>query len=408
MTFPLKLSRRRPWSLARPGGGAFKVMRRPAHLALLACLLLPPMSSAELAPEPIPQVLSLPTDYPDTWLYAHDSNFFSLVDGKVVIVDVAAENRNYKGQIGAGQFASFIESSRRPELYVAETFYSRRTGGERTDTITIYNKAGLEQIAEIILPGGKRGQNVSLKNNLQLLNEERWLLVFNFTPAASVTVVDIVNREVLTEIAIPGCALIYPSGKTGFGSLCSDGSMLVTELSDEGKLKRQERLPVFFDMEADPLFTKTGRIGQMAYFPSFRGDIQEVDFSSTRPVISARWSLVSEEEKAQGWRPGGWQVITSHPDGRLYVLMHKDGYDGSHKNGGAEVWVFDAKKRQRIRRIVLENWGVTIEVTRGERPYLVVTNADFAMDVYDLEDDKLLRTIGGRAAETPFMLHAVK
>ena len=385
-----------------------KIIRYACHVCLFSCCLTPLMSRAELAAERIPNVLSLPASYPDTWVYAHDSNFFSLVDGKVVILDVAAENRNYKGQIGAGQFASFIESARRSELYVAETFYSRRTGGERTDTITIYDKSSLQQIAELVLPGGKRSQNVTLKNSLQLINDEKFLLVFNFTPAASVSVIDIVNRSIVTEIPVPGCALIYPSGKLGFASLCSDGSMLATELDQEGRLKKQERYAVFFDVDTDPLFTKAGRIGHMSYFPSFLGHIQEIDFASAQPLIKSRWHLVPGEEAEQGWRPGGWQVISAHPDGLLYVLMHKDAYNGSHKNGGAEVWVFDAEKRRRIKRIILENWGVSIEVTRSRTPYLVVTNADFEMDVYDLNDDRLLRTIGGRAAETPLILHAVK
>ena len=127
-------------------------------------------AAAELPVDPIPNVLSLDPDYPDTWIYAHDTNFFSLLDGQVVLLDVAAENRHYKGAIPAGQFASFLESTRRPELYVAETFYSRRTRGERTDTITIHDKATLDVIDEIVLPGGKRGQMVTHKHTLRFLD----------------------------------------------------------------------------------------------------------------------------------------------------------------------------------------------------------------------------------------------
>ena len=47
-----------------------------------------------LPAQAIPSVESLPADYPDTWIFAHDLNFNSLLDGKILIVDVAAETRN--------------------------------------------------------------------------------------------------------------------------------------------------------------------------------------------------------------------------------------------------------------------------------------------------------------------------
>ena len=62
--------------------------------------------------------------------------------------------------------------------------------------------------------------------------------------------------------------------------------------------------------------------------------------------------------------------------------MHADGENGTHKGGGSEVWVYDASAKERINRIVLKEWGITIEVTQGDDPYLVVINGDMEMDVY--------------------------
>ena len=87
--------------------------------------------------------------------------------------------------------------------------------------------------------------------------------------------------------------------------------------------------------------------------------------------------------------------------------MHKDGYNGSHKDGGSEVWVFDTTSKKRIRRFVLKEWGVSIEVTKGDSPYLVVTNGNYDLDVYSANDGKWQRVIGGRAFEMPMVLHAV-
>jgi methylamine dehydrogenase heavy chain len=361
---------------------------------------------ADLPNDPSNVIEKLPSSYPDTWVYAHDTNFYALADGKVVIIDVASENRNYKGSMGVGQFGSFLASSTRPELYAAETFYSKRLRGERTDVITIYDKENLSPIDEIVLPGGKRGQLVTFKSTLQFLNNEKFLLLFNFTPAASVTVIDIVKRKIVSEVQIPGCSMIYPTAKLSFASLCSDDVMLVSYLDEKGQIKKQKRTLKFFSGDDDPLFAFNGKIGDTVYFPSFQSQVQPIDMSSETPKIKQSWSLVSKQEKSENWRPGGWQIITTHESGQLFVLMHKDGYDGSHKNGGGEVWVFDVKSKKRIKRFKLKEWGVSIEVTKGDKPYLVVTNGNYDLDVYSALDGSWQRVIGGKAFEMPMVLHA--
>ncbi|RMF08427.1 MAG: amine dehydrogenase, partial [Alphaproteobacteria bacterium] len=238
-----------------------------------------------LPAETVPNVLALPESYPKTWIFAHDANFFSLVDGKVVILDVAAQTRQYKGQIGAGQFATFLQATTRPELYVAETFYSRRIRGERTDAITIYDTASLQFKDEIILPGGKRGQSVTQKNSFRFTDGERLGLIFNFTPAASVTIVDLPARAVLNEIQIPGCSLIYPTGQRGFSTLCGNGKMVSFVLDEAGREAGRYETEAFNDIDGDPLFMKAARIGGVSYFVSFKGRVQPVDLSGARAKV---------------------------------------------------------------------------------------------------------------------------
>lgn len=363
---------------------------------------------AELPVDPVGVIEKLPASYPDTWIYAHDTNFYSLSDGKVIVVDIAAENRHYKGSVPVSQFGSFLASNTRSELYAAETFYSKRLRGERTDVITVYDKANLSPIAEIALPGGKRGQLVTFKGTLQFLDNEKFILLFNFSPAASVSVIDVEKRKVVEEIQIPGCSMAYTTAKLSFASLCSDDAMLVSQLNQDGTLKKQQRTKKFFDADDDPVFAFSGRAGNKIWFPSFKGMVQPLDMSSTIPGIEKSWSLVSKSEQKDNWRPGGWQIVTAHESGELYVLMHKDGYNGSHKNGGSEVWVFDTKKKKRTRRIVLKEWGISIEVTRGDQPYLVVTNGNMELDIYSARDGKWQRMIGGRAFEMPMALHATR
>ena len=46
--------------------------------------------AADLPIETIPSSETLPEKYPDTWVFAHDFNFYSIIDGKITIIDVAA------------------------------------------------------------------------------------------------------------------------------------------------------------------------------------------------------------------------------------------------------------------------------------------------------------------------------
>lgn len=364
-------------------------------------------TQAELPVETIPNVETLPASYPDTWLYAHDTNFFSLSDAKVVLVDVAAENRHYKGSIPSSHFPSFLAATTRPEVYVAESVYSRRLRGERTDLVTIYDKVNLAPVAEVVLPGAKRGMIVTHKNTLQFLDNEKLLLVYNFTPSTSVSVVDIENRAFLAEVGIGGCVMIYPSQQRSFGSLCNDNTMLVTHLDEKGVISKQERTPAFFDADTDPIFAKPAVIDGVYYFPSFKGMVHPVDMNAADPGMLDAWSLLQEQDRQENWRPGGWQVATAHEaSGRLFMLMHPDGENGSHKGGGSEVWAFDVQSGQRLARITLKQWGVSIEVTQGDEPYLAVVNGDMDLDVYAADTGEWLRFIGGRAFETPFILHA--
>ena len=362
-------------------------------------------AGAELPAEPVPSVARLSSDYPESLLFAQDVNFDALIAGRVVLLDVAADNRHYKGALDAAQFATFVESRRRDELYVAETFYSRGTRGTRTDVITIYDKENLTPIDEVLLPGGKRGLFVANRYAMRLIDKDRMLLVYNFTPAASVTLLDIERREILNEVSIPGCGLVYPSGKRGFASLCSNGSIHVVQFDKNGKVTSEKKLPSFFNVDEDPLFDKPIYIKQVAWFPSFKGDIQALDLSGNRPQIGPRWSLLSNAERRQNWRPGGWQIASVDDASLIYVLMHKDGKNGSHKDGGEEVWVFDPAKKQRVQRIKLKTWGISIEATRGVAPYLAVVNAEFQLDIYDAKTGRWLKQIGSIGA-TPLNLYA--
>ncbi len=384
-------------------------MLRKTGPPLLALALLFGAAASRAAEEPlavgkIPHSLELPARYPDSWVFAHDFNFNAIVDGKVAILDVAAGTRPYKGHLDAGQFASFLASRRRPELYVTQTFLSRRTYGERTDVLTIFDRRTLLPRAEIVLPP-RRMQVVTQRNAFQLTPDEKWAFVMNFTPAASVTVVDLKARKVLGEIPTPACNFVFPTGKRGFSSLCGDGSLATFQLGKDASLDALQRSVPFIDIDADPLYVKNATLDGITYFPSFRGRVQPVDFRAKQPRLLPAWSLLEGAPPAERWAPGGWQVVAGGAGGRLFVLMHRDASEGSHKYGGVEVWVFEAKTGRRIKRIPLQQWSVSIAVTKGKPGYLVVTNQEMELDIYDSASGEWLRTLHVNASANPMVVY---
>ncbi|MBB4630992.1 amine dehydrogenase large subunit [Sphingosinicella soli] len=379
---------------------------------LLAATLLFAASDAQaqqafpqpLAEEPIPVVETLPERYPDSFVFVHDLHFKSIPDGRAALVDVSSPVSSVKGQIPVAQFGTLLPSTTGSEIYAGETFLSRLTRGERTDVVSIWDKATLAHKGEIVLPGGKRGMFVTLKNAMQFTNGEKWMLVFNFTPGSSVTVIDLEARTILGDIDLPGCMLTYPTGARGFTSLCADGTMMTVLLDEVGKAKSTTATRAVNDIDNDPWFMMPAMAGRTAWFVSFKGRLHGFDLSGDKPRDLGGFAMVPGDA-AKGWRPGGWQVTSADAAGHVYVLMDPNGAAGSHKNGGTEVWVADTAKKAVARKITMQNHTLSIEVTAGAKPYLVASRPDGNLDVYDANSGTFLHTVA-QAVNDPMTMTA--
>lgn len=361
---------------------------------------------APLNSEPVMKIERLPEQYPSSWFFAHDANFQSLIAGKVVIMDSAADTKEYKAAIDAAQFATFVESRALPELYVAESFYSRGTRGARTDVVTVYDKSTLQRKAEIILPGNKRSQVVTNKHNMRLIDNDKYLVIFNFTPASSATIIDTANKKVLNEINMPGCNMIYPNGPRGFSSLCGDGSMVSVQIDEQGKEVSRELVPSFFSVDDDPVFDKPSYINGVAYFVTYLGNVIPVDMTGDVPKVLTTWSLLDEKGRNGNWRPSGWQV-SAGGNGKLYVIMSPDGFDGSHKSGGEQIWVYDITSKKRVLTIKATIPAFSLELLNTQPETLVVTNVLMGVDILDAKG-KLQRSFTVGDSAMPLVLHGVR
>lgn len=368
-----------------------------------------PSKQSELPPLPIEEVghiESLPEQYPDSWMLVHDPNYSSMFGGKVIVLDVLAKEKGeqIKGMIDNSLFGSFAVASKRSELYVLETFHERGSRGKRTDVLTIYDKSTLSPMKEITWPK-VRLQALPRRHAAALTPDEHFLMGANFSPAGSITVIDLEKKEVVESFDTPGCVLTFATGERSVSSLCSNGGMMTTVLDDEGKKINQSLMPSFFNTDTSPIFERPTIINQIAYFPSFHGEMHEIDLSGEVAKYKEKWSLLTPEEETAGWRPGGLSLIDNDDQDLAYIIMNPNGAEGTQTQGGPQVWVFDLQKKQKIKAIDIPNWAVSIAVTHGKDPALVVTNAAMGLDIFDAKTGELIQNLTNFGVVTPLTVY---
>jgi methylamine dehydrogenase heavy chain len=342
-------------------------------------------------PNPLPsdptlQVSKLPAKYPSGWA------FLNYAGDRIELRNVGSDSREVKAQLQARDSTTLLVSDKRPEIYTADTVWSRGVRGTRTDFITVYDSQTLNVAGEIVLPGSKRALITAMEGLFAFTDDQRMALVFNFTPAASVTVVDLVKRQPVGEIDIPGCSLVYPAGGRAFSTLCSSGTILTLTLDANGQVAGRNESKQFNPLDTDPLFTSSAMLNGIRYFPSLHGRIQPIDMRTEDVKVLPEWSLVSPEEKAAHWRPSGWQILASDEKSLLYVLMQPNAEEGTHKNPATEVWVFNPATKSRVKRMRLARPGSSIALTHGPEALMLV-QAGERLDVYDTQGGSLVRSM---------------
>lgn len=361
--------------------------------ALMMGMLLAGFARADLAPDvghgPSMATLAVPAS--KHWVWVNDFVFPHMADGMAYLVD--GDSGRYLGTLSTGYgFARVILSRDGKTIYSPETYFARGTRGKRTDVVTLYDPGTLLATGEIIIPP-KRSSNLPVMANSVLTDDDRFLLIYNFNPAQSVTVVDTKLRKFVREIETPGCALVYPTGPRSFFSVCGDGSLSLVDLDDNGAARQKRTQPVF-NLAEDPVTEKAVRIGKIWYFVSFAGRIYPLEVGPQQAVTQPSWWLTSDAERKAGWRPGGIQQLAVNAQrSRLYAIMHRGGLE-THKDPGKDVWVFDVISRQRVQQFLLKNLASSIQLSSDAQPLLYSIFIDNPnLDVYDAAAGKWLRSV---------------
>jgi len=373
-----------------------------SSLAILLSPFAATTTRAKLPSDSGPTSLTLRAPPSKHWVWINDFVLPHVADGMAYLVD--GDTGRFLGMLSTGQsFMRLVLPRDGKVIYSPETYFSRGTRGTRTDVVTVYDAATLGVVTEIPIPP-KRGSNLPAMANSVLTDDDRFLLIWNFNLASSVSVVDTATRKFVGEVETPGCALVYPTGARTFFSVCGDGSALVVELDDNGAVAKQSRTERLFDVDHDPVTEKPVRVGDTWYFVSFDGQIYPVHSDKTGLTVGDRWSLTTAAERKQGWRPGGMQQLAVHSgQNRLYAIMHRGNRD-THKDPGKDVWVYDLATKQRVSKIALRDYASSIELSADNGPLLYsIFIGSNKLDVYDPRTGQLRRTVEN-VGTTPTLL----
>ncbi len=291
---------------------------------------------------------------------------------------------------GTGKMIGMVSTSRDSDLaidpdgkfyYVAETMWTKVNRGTRMDLISVYDSKTLKLVTEIPTPG--RLIIGGFNTNFVLSDDGKTAYDYNFDPASSVNVIDMVKRKFVRAIELPGCASLIPNPGVGFSALCADGTLATVAV--KGATQDITRTAEFFDAAADPIFSNVvyDRKKKMAVMLSYTGQVRTVAMGAA-PVVSAPFSI----QEAGGmraadvkpldvaWYPGGMQPTALHrPTGTLWVLMHKGEY-WSHKEGAEEIWGLDLASKKVVKRFPVKGHPRNIEITQDDAAMIMVNGME--------------------------------
>jgi methylamine dehydrogenase heavy chain len=299
-----------------------------------------------------------------------------MADGHASVID--GHNLKFLGNLPIGFSGQIVGSTDRSKVYVATTYYDRGNRGHRADVLEIYDARKLAFEREVVVPS-KHVEGVPYNAYLVPSIHDRYVLLQNATPASSVTIVDQAAGAVLAELPTAGCFGIYPSSADAlvFSTLCGDGTAVTIGVDATGQERFRHRSAKFFDPVNDPVYIEAGTTGSKLVLLSFKGNVHILDASGDMIVQDTVWSLTGPDD-TKGWAPGGYQPFTVHAKkAQIFVGMHANASEGSHKFPAQEIWQADLKTGHIVRRVPVSG-AVALAVTQDESPVLFALNRDDA------------------------------
>ncbi|WP_372966172.1 amine dehydrogenase large subunit [Marinobacter sp.] len=306
-------------------------------------------------------------------------------DGSSQTVVLSRDDLSIKGNLSFGIVGQMAVNSDFTRLYSLSHYAKRIMSGPTESVLEEYDIPTLTTLREVIVPN-KAAQVAPSNAILAISHDDNYAYVQNATPATSVTVVDLKDGSVLQEVPTPGCYGIYPAmDSVKFTTVCGDGRFQSFSLGSNGQFGSPESSETIFDPDQDPIFIVGKRAGENLLFISFSGDLYQVSDSDKAPRLVSKKTVASMGDGA--WAPGGVDVIAyNEANDLVFVTMHSEPYDGSHKNGADEVWAVDLKSGEVHGRTAVKHL-VSLSVTDGEQPVLFGLDEDGMLYRYEVQVD---------------------
>jgi methylamine dehydrogenase heavy chain len=330
----------------------------------------------------------------ERWVSVRGGNTAYLVD---------VEEGQVKGTLPLSRFSPAVSSHvSAGKIYTYGSYYKRDVYGDLENVLITFDIESASPTGEIPLPVLPAGIGHS---GMIGLIDERFVGIWNITPAMSVSLVDIRNEQFVSEIATPGCAAVYPLGR-GFMMPCGDGTIMYLELGANGEEVRRTRSPAFFDVMEDPVYDYAvpGADGWM--FVSLDGLVYEATLQGGDVVVSEGWDINPETNGTTDvngvarvnddtWRIGGRQPFAYSAElGLLTTVMHEGGGQETFEKPGTEVWAFSTATKNRGYRLQMaaDQTVSSVQFTPGDDPLLLLMTST-GLQVHDATTGRKIRDI---------------
>jgi methylamine dehydrogenase heavy chain len=280
----------------------------------------------------------------------------------------SATDLKFKGNMTTGSMGQTLIARDGKTAYTTSVYLKRISYGDPEFILQVYDVATLSPTKEIPLPP-KLAMVGAQEPMLAQSADGRLVYVQNATPATSITVVDVTVGKVTGEIPAPGCYGIYPSLEGHkFSAICGDGTFASFTLNAEATSAERSQSKKIFDVDKDPIFVPTARVGTDFVFISFHGNIYRVSDNGPAIKLVETYSVTAGVDP--GWAPGGAQLITyNKANDVLFIGMHPNAKEGSHKTPAKEIWAYNLRTKKLLYRSPVDD---VLALTASDAPVPVI------------------------------------
>jgi methylamine dehydrogenase heavy chain len=305
--------------------------------------------------------------------YLIDQNWYGVSQINVMSSDGFVQ----KGNITTGLNAQFVLSRDHKTAYTISIYPKRIVSGPVEAVLQEFDVSTLSLKREIPI-SPKMVLSAPQINYVQLSVDERYAYVQNATPATSVSVVDLKEGKMIAEVPTPGCFGIYPAPQGArFSSICGNGSLTSYSFSEDGAVLKPVKSEKIFDADTDPLYIHAVRAENDLVFTSYHGNLYRVSDAVETGRLIDKFSYTKGVKGK--WGPGGVALMAyNQANNVLFINMHPNAKNGSHKDPGKEVWAINLSTKKVLSRSVINNSN-SLAVTQDKKPVLFSVDAEDAV-----------------------------